>query len=375
MSQSMNHHTTPTTEKRHYGIDLLRVVAMYMVCMIHINFFCKAHSELIPGKEYFYYFGIWTESLGYIGVNLYAMITGYVCLQGKWKFNRYLRLWVEVCFYTLGLLLVGIILSYYHILPWEISFKRIIRIIVTLPFGSTYWYFSSYTAVFLLIPFINKLLLQLEQKQYLYLLSIVLVLIPIANVLVGPTLYGSGYNATWLAALYAVGGYIKRYPIRISFAILLPIAGLCTLQPVICRLLCLPAYLSYCSPIMVLYSVCMFLIFTQISVKSQITRKLIAWAAPLSFGVYLIHVHPWSWAMLNKYIGAINIALDSPWWIALVGGGVLYLICTFIDCLRDCLFRLTKLPRGVDAIADYICRLVDYMWGRIMKIKEFKQSK
>ncbi|MBR4310991.1 MAG: hypothetical protein IKT79_08170, partial [Akkermansia sp.] len=64
--------------ERNQGIDFLRIIAMLMVCIIHINLFTEGHKELIPGKECFYYVSTWSETMGFIGVNLYAMITGYV---------------------------------------------------------------------------------------------------------------------------------------------------------------------------------------------------------------------------------------------------------------------------------------------------------
>ena len=37
--------------ERNQGIDFLRIIAMLMVCIIHINLFTGGHKELIPGKE------------------------------------------------------------------------------------------------------------------------------------------------------------------------------------------------------------------------------------------------------------------------------------------------------------------------------------
>lgn len=353
------------SNERRLGIDLLRIIAMMMVCIIHINLFTKAHCEVIEGREYFYYFGTWTETLGYIGVNLYALITGYVCVQGNWKFSRYVRLWFLVAFYTIGLLALGCSLSYAGILPWEISLKGIIKIFVKLGFGSTYWYFAAYTGLFFLVPFINPILKQARQGLLLLLLCVLLILLPIGNALNSSCIYSGGYNMTWLAALYIGGAYFRLYPPKWhDWRVFILVSLLCTLQPVACRYLGLPAYLSYVSPVMIIYSLSVFLLFCNMQIKSACLKSLIRWAAPLSFSVYLIHGHPWSWQMLNNYIFDLNVEMDYPWWIALVGGTVMYILCSGLDQLRVWIFNFCRINDFADYVAVTIENIVRYIFRR-----------
>ena len=363
---------TTEREARNYAVDLLRILAMYMICMIHINLFTNAHVEsaIIPGKEYFFYFGTWSESLGYIGVNLYALITGYVCVNSRWRLARYLELWSQVAFYTICLLLIGLLLSHIGILPWEISKKTIAKLLQKLPVGSTYWYFAAYSALFLIIPFINKLLFSLRQREYLLMLGALMLILPCANILQAGTMYSSGYNATWLAALYAAGAYIKLYPPRISPWLTGPIAFMCTLQPLLCQALHLPAFFSYCSPVMVVYSLCLFLFVHKWNINDGILRKLIVWLAPLSFGVYLIHVHPWSWAMLRRYVPVLNEHLNYPWWIAIIGGVFLYIFCSMLDWIRSKLFHLCKIRKLADCVGAFIEKSVSLILNYFLGNKE-----
>lgn len=342
--------------ERNYGIDLLRIIAMIMVCMIHINLFSKAHTELVEGHEYFYYFGTWTEAVGYIGVNLYALITGYVCVQSSWKFSRYVRLWCLVSFYAIGLLAVGGILSHYGLLPWEITLKRFLRIILQLGCGSSYWYFAAYTGLFFLMPFINPVLRQARQGILLLLVVVLLGLIPMWNILSSSTMYEEGYNMTWLTALYIGGAYFRLFPTKWHNRVILLLASfLCTLQPLICRYFGLPAHLSYVSPVMIVYSLALFLLFIRIHITYGWLQLLIRWAAPLSFSVYLIHVHPWTWKMLSHYIFELNVDLNYPWWLALGGGLLMYILCSCIDQLRLWLFNLCR----INTFADYVAGIIE----------------
>ena len=335
---------------------------MFMVCMIHINYVAHAYS-IIPGKELFFYLSTWTESVGYIGVNLYAIITGYVCLNSKWRLSRYIELWMQVAFYTIGILAFGLLLSHFGVLPWDISWKSVWKILLQLPCGSSYWYFSAYSALFFIMPFLNKILVQLKQREYILLLGSLLVLILCANILNRHTLYAGGYNVTWLTVLYVTGAYFQRFSPKVSPLLAGSIAFSCTLQPLLCSVLHLPGYLSYCSPVMVLYSLLFFLLMYKFCIEKEWARRLIMWAAPLSFGVYLIHVHPWTWFMLNRYTPQLNVQLDYPWWLSIGGGVGLYVICTLLDWVRCKIFEFCR----VKFIADRASITLEYVVNRVMK--------
>ena len=357
-----------TDAKRNYGIDLLRIVAMLMVCMIHVNLFTKAHMELVPGKEYFYYFGIWTETVGMIGVNLYAMITGYVCVMGNWRYSRYVRLWVLVCFYTLLIYLIGYVSNLSGVLFWPGGILHIAKQMCMLCFGSSYWYFAAYTGLFFIIPFLNAGLRNLSKSRFTCLVLSLVLLLPVINFRAGGTIYGAGYNMIWLAVLYVVGAYVKLHPpVFLPSFWLLPFAFISTLQPLAFALVGLPPMNGYTWPVAIVYSVALFIIFSRFSVSSVRIQRFISWAAPASFAVYLIHVHPWTWTMLCKYVPQLNIMLDYPWWIALVGGLAIYMAGTLFDRFRMLLFNICRVDSMCDYVAGWIENRVSRMLNWIVK--------
>ncbi len=64
---------------RNYGIDALRIVAMMMVLILHLL------------------------------ASIDVLITGYVCCDGTFRYERVVSLWFQVVFYTWGSLLLALL--------------------------------------------------------------------------------------------------------------------------------------------------------------------------------------------------------------------------------------------------------------------------
>ena len=365
MSDSLQTHSL-VKPNRNCGIDLLRIVAMLMVCVIHVNYFTDAYSELVPGKEYFYYFGIWTESIGIIGVNLYGLITGYVCIDGSWRYSRYVQLWILVCFYTVLIYLAGYALNVSALLFWPASILHIAKETCKMWLGSTYWYFAAYTGLFFIMPFLNELLQKLSKQRFTFIVFVLAFILPILNCYAYGYLYANGYNLVWLTVLYVVGAYIKRFsPVFLRTSWLVMFAFCSTLLPLVCALFELPVSFDYAWPFTVAYAVAFFILFTRINISSALVRRFITWAAPSAFAVYLIHVHPWSWLMLGKYLRELNVQLDYPWWYALVCGFGVYIACTCLDRGRIHLFHALRVKSGAEAAADAIAKYLQLLYCKV----------
>lgn len=67
--------------------------------------------------------------------------------------------------------------------------------------------------------------------------------------------------------------------------------------------------------------------------------------APLSFGVYIIHVHKYVWAyiMKNRFVEYASLNTVELIAVVLGTGLAIYLVCTGIDFLRDRLFKLLRI--------------------------------
>lgn len=82
-------------KSRNYGIDALRVLSAIMIVMLHVlsqGGVLANYADLTFQGEF-----IWLLQVGCLGfVNVFALISGYVGINGKHKISNILNLWIEV---------------------------------------------------------------------------------------------------------------------------------------------------------------------------------------------------------------------------------------------------------------------------------------
>ena len=355
------------SSSRNHNIDLLRSIAMLMICIIHMNIFLESFYKIEPGREGFFYFSLFTESIGYIGVNLYGIITGYVCITIPWRLCRYIRLWLLVLFYTLLFIIVGLCLNWSSLVPCNFNVKQALIICANMLFGSDYWFFRAYTGLFFIIPLINPYLKMIDKKKFYYLLTVSFFLTCLSFG-AGICMFENGYNMFWLLNLYIIGAFIKLHPpnIRGYYHRLLIIICLCLSIPTLFHFVGINPFIkAYASPVMLTYSVGFFLLVLNISIKSSLIISIITWFAPLTFSIYLIHLHPWCREILTSYVPSLHVLCGSIWLFPILAGGVLFLICAFIDKFRIYLFRYLKIntvsEKIANAIENHIKIIINYL--------------
>ena len=84
---------------RNYGIDLLRLVSMFMVVILHIfgeGGILSSTQDLSLQGELFWGF----EIVCYGAVNIYAIISGYVGFKSKHRYTSRISLCLQLTFYA-----------------------------------------------------------------------------------------------------------------------------------------------------------------------------------------------------------------------------------------------------------------------------------
>ena len=339
---------------RNYGIDLLRLVSMCMIIILHI----LGQGGVIQGcKKYsFSYYIAWLmETFAYCSVNVFAQISGYVMVKSKIAQSKIIILWLNVFYYS------TIITLLYKYIPFLSKLKPISRydmvLAILLPISSRrYWYFSSYFGMYFFIPFMNKLIHSLEQKEMKNLCLTIIILFTIVNILApkycDPFRLNFGYSSIWLISLYFIGAYLKLYPIKLSNKMLLLFYLLSIIIPWVFKLKFISEFLpkfyyddslfiQFNSPFILINSIIIVIFFSNLKIKNKIFKKFIEITSPLSFSVYLIHTNLLVFQSYSKYFQFLT-EKNTFLMILMVLAyslGILF-SCLIIDLIRFHLFQL-----------------------------------
>lgn len=371
-----------TINCRHYGIDLLRIVAMYMIVIIHVlESGGMLNKEIsMPGRV----IDVYILDLVYCCVNCYALISGFVGYEkNKYghKFSGFIYLWIQAVFYGI---LITAVCDIFDLA--DVSAETYIR--SALPVSTRwYWYFSAYAGVVIVAPYLNMLIDKLDKKATVTACLGLTAVFSLDSVLF--KLFGAdpfnlyrGLSFLWLAVLYFFGGVIKKYELhqrlkskKLWLAVIFNCVIFTGLSKIVIRNINIRTssyfidegiLFSFVSPTILLMSLAFLMLFANIQVGS-IMRKVVKFAAPATFGVYLIHMQ--QLLFYNYIVDRFEWAAKLPGILTpLVVLGIslaILIVCLIIDRLRIALFdllRIRKLSQKADTLlhkaADSICSKV-----------------
>ena len=342
-----------TKVKRNYGIDMLRLVAMFFVVICHV----LGHGGVMKNATgYNYSVSSLLQIVAYCAVNCYAIISGYVGYkeEDNYHYTKYLKFWIPVFFYS-----VGITIIFYVINSGSVGIKEIIWAFFPVT-TYEYWYVNAYTALFFLIPWINRLIQNITEKELNRLIFVLFmffsVYLTFSTWFADTFTLGGGYDFAWLIILYIAGAWIKKNKInekwRVSFWITMITICIAatwlweTFAPVAKRL-----FVSYISVTIVLMAVGMVAIFSRLQLSSRMI-SIVRFFSPAAFGVYLIHSQTWIWRelMSDRFSWIANYKVYTLPFIVVGCAGGIFIICLLIEKLRLVLFEVLKINRLIQIL-------------------------
>lgn len=193
-------------KKRNTGIELLRIVSMIMIGVLHI----LGHGNILFSEELSQgsYKTVWFMEIAcFCAVNCYALISGYVGITAVFRYTRLVTTHLRVIFYSVVITLIFAIS-----MPGIVG-KEQIRAALFPVINQSYWYYTAYFALFLLIPYLNYLAQGLSREQYRTLIIVVITLFSVLPTISGTDIFRlhDGYSVFWLIVMYLLGAYIKKY--------------------------------------------------------------------------------------------------------------------------------------------------------------------
>ena len=365
--------------KRHLNIDLLRIVAMLMVVTLHFigkGGLLDAVQTLSPQ----YFVVLFFQGISIVAVNCYVLISGYFLIKSKFKFSKFFALIAQVLFYSVFIYLI--LLATGRIQFSTVSLFKAFFPILT----NEYWFITAYIGMYLLSPFVNTLIQNINKKQHAKLLLILVGLFSAWPTLlfffwryhsVGDAGYGigSGYSVTWFLVLYITAAYIrlyykpdyklKKHLLRyIIFASIIPlctyIAGYLFVVFKDERLLVLnSSFYAYNFLPTYIASIALFMLFLNMIINNNIFNKIIAFLSPLTLGVYLIHQNQYVSTIIWQKL-QVSSQLPNHYFIlfAIMSIIAIYITCSMIDWFRIKLFGIIGRTRWFGNFYGTISKLV-----------------
>jgi len=337
---------------RNYGIDLLRVFAVFLIIVVHI---LGKGGVLTHARGSAHAVSWLLEIAAYCGSNCFAIISGYVYYTEKekpYRYTKFITLWLMVIFYSFGVTVI-----YYLMRPEMMSLKTLIRALLPVSTGY-HWYFTAYAGLFCLIPWLSKFVRgcsEAEMHRFVLILFVVFSCFATFSGKFGEDFdLDDGYSTLWLAILFLFGAWMKKcaIPEKIRPGYAAACLALCVLGVWVMKIyMNSELLLNYISPAMVLISLCVVMLFARMRVSVPV-QKIVSWLAPTAFGVNMMHRQPVLWS--HFIVGKFTWMADLPAWLipaALIGCSVVvFAVCAPVEKLRLTLYNRMKIDRGIEKI-------------------------
>ena len=276
------------------NMELLRVIAMFMILVIHANMVSIPKPSYIELAEQPYsvitrYF---LESLGICGVNIFVLISGWFTIKTRAK--SFLSF-----FFQILVLLGGVFFLFYVLGKTDLSsLKEVIL------WTNKHWFIKSYLVLMIIAPILNTFVCHSTEKQIrLIIVGYFIFMCSYGWVGGAKYFYMNGYGPLLFIGLYLLAYYTHYYSKNAPYYIkkffifnrnidLLLYFTFVTINTILGVLL---LYLgknsfsqiyAYVNPFTIIGALYLLLFFSKLNIK---TSRVINMMGAGSFAVYLLH--------------------------------------------------------------------------------------
>lgn len=356
------------------GIDVLKIIATIMIILMHI----LGQGGLIRNSEVggANYYILWTiEAVCYVAVNLYALTTGYLNVKKEVKISGLVKRWAQVFFYCLFFTGMFAIFK-----PEVVSLKSWAKAFLPV-MANQYWYFTQYFVLFMVMPFLNKMINSLEKKdlkKLVFIIILVLSFIPMVRQY-DIFLTGHGFSAIWLMALYIIGGYFALYKDEIKYSkislwLTIILSNIVTvgvkfivdmMNHIEVNDMLNVVLIDYTSLPVVLSSLAIMLLVMNMKVKKGM--KVVKFIGKLTFGIYLFHVNVFVWEYVLRDLFAF-LGTWNPFMMimGILGGTVaIFSVGGIFEYIRIKFFDIARINKLGDFVGNKLKELGDLLTSKL----------
>lgn len=375
---------TKERTERNSNFELMRITSMFMIVIWHFIFHSGILTKTSGILNLFLYFIFITTS---IHVNSFVLVSGYFQYNKIFKSKKIVSLITTTWFYKLIYAIVFSVTGIVTITKTEMLFF-IQPFNFNYGFGEFYWFINMYIFLYLISPFINKLIETLSQKQHktlIIILFITLSIVPIFTLNSTLGLSNNGYTLANFVMIYIIGAYFGKYKLKDNYhfknysknkyqLIIIIFFIISIFMSFMAKILSdyfscynneLLKYITeifsknltnYASPLILIESILYLLFFETLNIKNKFINKL----ASLTFGIYLVHENNFVFERLYKHLPIEINGIIYPNVIIkmLLYSIIIFIISAIIEYIRQLISKLitkTKIyKKFINKIENYI---------------------
>ena len=279
-----------TNKTRYIGIECCRIIAMLMICNLHVLGMGGVLDKVGNQKDIYYFLANILEAFSYPAVNIFILISGYVGLYSQFSYKKMSKFWLQIIFYTISITLTFAVFSKLSVTPTEWFYA------LTPISNGQYWYMSCYFGLMLIAPLLNQAILTMKKELLLPIITGGFIYFSIIPTIFKQDSLGiwRGYSVLWMILLYIVGAIIRKFKYESYFQSWKVIFGILLLTSLtfVLYFFNYEQWRSYSSPTVTFQGILIFLLCLSIKNIPPSLEKIVLLLSPLTLGVYLFHVHP-----------------------------------------------------------------------------------
>lgn len=311
---------------------MLLIVAHHYVVNSGIWEIIKSDPS-VPNSLFYSFFGMW----GKTAINCFVLITGWFMCTSRITLRKFLRLLLEIEFYKIVIGIIFLLTGRERFsTDWLLGLLPIRHI--------KDGFVPCFLIFYLLIPFLNILVRNLDRKAHLVLIGILVFLYTILSTV--PFFSVTMNYVSWFVTLYFIASYMRLYDFPwkkgrvftwLSLSMGAILLSLISVWAIIRSGKAISPYwfVSDANKVMALTTaICVFNLFRTIKIRYS---KLINTVGATTFGILLIHANndtmrQWLWIDLLDNVGYLYDPL-SPL-RAILAVVLVFMVCSFVDYLR-----------------------------------------
>ena len=324
---------------RQSNIELLRMLAMFLVLLVHADFFSIGMPSTtdIQTNTFDSTLRIFFEALSIVCVNIFVLISGWFGIRPSLKgISSFI---FQCLFFLIGLYVVTLLIG-----TSTLSLKGIAGCFAATKLN---WFIKAYLLLYILSPVLNAFIEHADRKIFRNILITFFAFTCTYGWIGAAEFMMGGYTTLFFIGLYLLARYIRIYQpkfarFNLSTDLMIYIFTSCfvTVASIIPPLLAgrnIQPWWNYIAPTTIIGAVYLLLAFTKLKIQS----KFVNWCGASCFAVFLLHTNPntlWHFKDLFIYLYSRYNTLEF-WGITFIILVAIFFLAILIDQIRIILWN------------------------------------